>query len=231
MSAWEAAQHYILQYFPDCFLAVLGGSASREVVGEHVDLDLVICGGDADGAYRRTDHAYGWMVEVFYFTATDYRDMFDAGIRTANPALQRMLTEGRLLRAEGELAQFIIEEAKQDLLDGPMPWSSFEVDHIRYLMTEQVEDIEEPTTIAEGWFAAGKLACLICEFRLRTTCQWMGEGKHLFRYLRQYDASLASKLEEALGTYFCRQDPQPLRHCAERALIPYGGFLSAGYKA
>jgi hypothetical protein len=232
MTALMTARLFVQEMFPGCCLAVLGGSASRGEDREGSDLDLVVLScNETERAFRRTYRAHGWVIEVFFLTLDEYRALFDEGIHASNPALQRMLAGGHVLVADGASAHAVLVEAKQDLLDGPMPWTLEQINYVRYMVTEQVEDVRGAGGGAEGWFAVAKLATLLCEFRLRTEGQWIGEGKYLFRCLRDFDPVLAVQLEEALEVYMQRRDAGKLIHCAENVLNPHGGLLFEGFEA
>lgn len=227
--ARTAAQRFVEQYCASCSLAVLGGSASR---GEHTagsDLDLVIFDNHSDEPGRRTTSAYGWILEIFILTEAAYRDMFDEGIDSANPALQRMIAEGVVLHSDSAGLK-LIEEARADLDYGPMSWSTSELDLARYMITDQIEDLRGGSDLCESWFIAGKLSQLLCEFHLRVHRQWIGEGKHLYRYLKSFDPDLAQALESSLAALYRVGQCDSLVELCISCLSPYGGLLREGFE-
>lgn len=229
ISAAEAARKFVDQYYPRCILAVLGGSGSRNDLNPYSDLDLVIIDDTDEEPYRKTTRAYGWIMECFIITRATYRYFFDEGINSANPSLQRMMTEGIQLRCQ-ETGLELLEEARTDLEYGPMPWSSSEVDLARYRITETIEDLKGSNERCELWFTANKLVQLICEFHLRVNRQWIGEGKHLYRLLKSYDPRIAQELESALSLFYDKNNSEAFIALCLNTIAPYGGPLLDGFE-
>lgn len=229
MSAIEAAEQYIHQHFPDCMLAVLGGSGSRNEMHAYSDLDIVIVNDSDGGAYRQTVKAFDWIIECFVLTSESYREMFDEGIFAANPTLQRILHEGIVIKCE-PAGKPILEEARDDLAYGPMIWSDIEIDRARYEITEYMEDLKGSSLRSESFFIVNKLSVLLCQFRLRVDGKWLGEGKHLYRYVQAHDRKMAEQLESALELFYVHNKIEALLALCELVLAPYGGTLLEGYE-
>ncbi|WP_433942921.1 nucleotidyltransferase domain-containing protein [Paenibacillus sp. SN-8-1] len=225
----EAAELYILNNFPNCSLAVLGGSGSRKEDNIHSDLDIVILDDTTEIAYHKTIKAYDWIIECFVVTCSSYRDIFNEGIYAANPSLQRMLVEGHVIKCEEEGIR-VIEEARTDLAYGPMPWSLNEINYQRYVITDLLEDIRVGEPTAELWFSVNRLVVALCEFHLRVNQQWIGEGKHLFRALKSFDPNMAETLETALQALYLRKNCDPFEALILRTLGPYGGTILDGFE-
>ncbi|MFC7679689.1 nucleotidyltransferase domain-containing protein [Paenibacillus sp. GCM10028914] len=227
---FAAARQLIFRDYPDCTLAVLGGSAGRGEHNEHSDLDIVVIDGEgSEDLSRKTVEAYGWVVELFFIASSEYREQFDAGVLAGNPTLQRIIAEGKVLRTSS-IGNKIREEAKNDLDLGPLPLTSFDIDVNRYVITELMMDLRGSTKAVESWFIAQKMTVLLCEFMLRANRQWIGEGKSLFRFLSVYDASTADALEKSMALFYRYNNQEQLLELAERILEPYGGPHLIGYE-
>ncbi|WJH33892.1 nucleotidyltransferase domain-containing protein [Paenibacillus sp. CC-CFT747] len=229
LTGLEAAERFVFRHHPHCTLAVLGGSGGRRQDTAGSDLDLVIVDDEAPWAYRKTLREEDWLVEQFVLTSDSFRDLFDAGVHAANPTLQRMLTEGVLLRCE-EAAERILKEAQDDLAAGPMPWSSGERDAQRYWITDLWEDVKDASCSVEQCFALHRLTIVLSEFHLRVNKQWIAEGKHLYRELKAFDGRMASALEQALQTFYGQGDLGAYEEVVAATLAPYGGLLREGYE-
>ncbi|ANY75388.1 hypothetical protein BBD41_23985 [Paenibacillus ihbetae] len=229
MEPIQAAMKVVSEQYPDCLLAVLGGSASRGEHNEHSDLDVIIVEREGEGLRRRTIEAAGWIVELFIVSSSGYREDFDAGIVAANPTLQRIMAEGIVLRSVPE-GDNIREEAQADLAYGPLPLTMSDIDAARYMITEYMMDLEQAKGDGEAWFTVQKISTLLCEFVLRVNRQWTGEGKTLFRLVSGFDPRFGEQLVHALeAMYRSRQSEQLMKLC-EQVLLPYGGPLLAGYE-
>jgi Nucleotidyltransferase domain. len=225
----EAAAQYAAAAHPGCLLAVLGGSAARRAHGPDSDLDIVVVERGESDLFRKVVRFRGWVVDCFILTETNYRDWFDAGLKEANPSLQRMIAEGTVLRSAGRGPE-IAEEARADLAFGPLPWSPDEIDDARNRLSETAADLLRSACPDERRFIAGRLALLAAEFLLRTNRRWIGEGKHLYRCLRDFSPEYAAKLGSALEALCARDDSAPLLDACRAILEPFGGELIVGYE-
>lgn len=224
-----AAEQMILRDYPNCLLAVLGGSAGRGEHNEHSDLDIVVIDESVEDLRRKTLSAYGWVVELFFLTRLEYRDQFDAGVMAWNPTLQRIVGEGKVIRSS-PIGEKIRQEAQCDLAYGPLPLTSFDIDVARYTITEYMMDLKGTVEGVESWFVAQKLTTLLCEFILKVNTQWMGEGKTLYRLLSAFDAKIADNLEKALEQLYRHQNRDALINLAAQLIEPFGGPYLIGYE-
>lgn len=225
----EAAAQYVDAAHPGCLLAVLGGSAARGAHGPDSDLDIVVVEQGESERFRRIVRFRGWVVDCFILGESDYREIFDEGMREANPSLQRMIAEGTVIRHAGR-GLAIAGEARADLACGPLPWSRAEIDDARNRLSETMADLMRSRCREERRFIACRLALLAAEFVLRTNRQWIGEGKHLYRRLRECSPGRAAALGDALEALCAHDDPAPLVACCRAILEPFGGELIIGYE-
>jgi predicted nucleotidyltransferase len=225
----ETAKRFIAQHHPNCLLAVLGGSASRDAHDALSDLDIVIVTSAEPDSFRRI-HAYDdWLIECIMLSRTNYREAFKVGLHDANPTLQRLIAEGIVLTAKKSGLK-IVEVAKNDLSYGPLPWSTSERDFARYMLSEKIADLQGAIPRCEKWFVVGKMTIMACEFLLRTNDCWIGEGKHLYRILQERMPEAAAELEVCLEAVYKRDDHERLASFCERIMEPYGGLLIEGYE-
>lgn len=224
-----AAERIIEEKYPDCTLAVLGGSAGRGEFNEFSDLDIAVVERDGEEYQRKTIEAYGWVVELFLLPLGSYRTWFDQGVMAGNPTLQRIVAEGKVLRCTPEGGE-VRHDAINDLNYGPLPLASSDIDAYRYMITEYVSDLKSVRSGAEVWFTVQKLTSLVSEFTLRIHNHWTGEGKTLFRLLSDFDPAISQRLEQALEALYRRDERGELLNLCADMLKPYGGFLLVGYE-
>lgn len=225
----DVAKRFVMERFPDCILAVLGGSANTTKYDQASDLDILVVLPDESDLFRKVLSYSGWLVECTMLTLSDYRDRLDECIQVANPALQRLLTEGAIL-VQSEVGSAIIREAAADIAYGPMPWSAGEKDHVRYMISDKIMDLNGDVEKVEKWFIVSKLLLLISEFILRSNGQWIADGKHLCRKLREYDPILTDELGRRLEDYYEDGNTGEFIEFCERLLEPYGGLLLDGFE-
>lgn len=229
MEPIDAAEQLILRDYPNCLLAILGGSAGRGEHNEQSDLDIVVIDESVQDLTQRTIGAYGWIIELFFLTKTEYREQFNAGVIAGNPTLQRMVTEGIVIRMSS-IGKQVREEAHNDLNMGPLPLTSYDIDVNRYVITELMRDLEGSVRSVEKWFIVQKLTLLLGEFILRANRQWIGEGKALFRLLSNFDSNLAVDVEMSLESFYRYDDQVPLLRLIDKVLEPYGGPHLIGFE-
>ncbi|MFB5762521.1 nucleotidyltransferase domain-containing protein [Paenibacillus medicaginis] len=227
--ALEAAKCLIRKDFPNCSLAVLGGSVIRDQATPYSDLDIVIYDDSQELPFRRTIMTFGWITELFMLNSSSYRELFDVGIHGGNPTLQRIIAEGEVIRAVDDGLD-VLEEACADLDYGPMPWGDYELDLARYEITEHIQDLKGSVQICETWFVASRLSEALCRLILRANNQWIGEGKHLIRNLRGFDAEKGAALEAALEELYRNDSIEQLITLSLQWLEPYGGPLLEGFE-
>ena len=76
MKPIEAAQNIITLQFPNCDVALLGGSVARGEATKTSDLDIVIVDQSLTSCYRESFYSNGWPVEVFVHNFETYKTFF-----------------------------------------------------------------------------------------------------------------------------------------------------------
>ncbi|TLS37927.1 nucleotidyltransferase domain-containing protein [Pseudalkalibacillus caeni] len=223
----EAASLFIKEYFPDCDVAILAGSVVRGGATNKSDLDIIVIKED-EREYRASYKAFGWPVEVFFHNWDSPEFVMEMERRAGIPLFIRMCSDGVFLR-ENTRGAALKKDAMERLKKGPMPWSKDEIDQERYLLTDLVEDLEGSENDSENLFTVCTLSRKIPEFMLRTKQKWMGEGKWIFRSLKEADEQAALRLEQSLTAFFEQKDKKKLIELVDNELKPFGGRLFNGF--
>jgi hypothetical protein len=224
----EAATTFLAKSFPHCSVAILGGSAAHGMITPVSDLDIVILDESLHIPFHKTYASDGWIIETFVVTQDSLEALIDTAAETALPSLLRMCTDGRILCDDGSAVE-LIDRARQALVDGPYVWSSQDIDRARYEITDALLDLLSSDDRAERLFITGKLTSLVHEFILRTERQWIGDGKWALRALRSFDSELSDAFVAALESLYLIDEHEMLDAFIQKALYPYGGFLTANY--
>jgi hypothetical protein len=74
-------------------------------------------------------------IEVFVNNSTSYKEFFRVEVEERRPILPTMFAEGIILKDSDGTAQFMKEEARRLLEQGPEPLSSEEIIDLRYRIT------------------------------------------------------------------------------------------------
>jgi hypothetical protein len=228
MDPIKAAELFILNYFPNCYGAVLAGSVVRGEATETSDLDIVIFDKNLKTAYRESVIECGWNIEAFVHNLTSYKEFFKSDCERARPSLPKMVSEGIVLKDSGIL-DLIKHEANELLDKGPEEWSADTIKVKRYFITDTLDDFIGSTLRAEEIFIANTLAELVSEFVLRTNRQWIGASKWIVRSLKNYDEKFAGHFVEAFDTFYKTGDKNMIIVMVDEILQPFGGRLFQGF--
>jgi predicted nucleotidyltransferase len=224
----QTAKEIVNETFPNCAIALLGGSVAR---GDHTmtsDLDIIIL--NKNGAdYRESFYAKGWPVEVFILTLNTYTLYLELERQHGLPLYTRIIADGIILKDNGEATE-IKETAKEVIKMGPEPWQSVKISNTRYIISDILEDLRGSKNEYEDIFIVNTLIQVLHEFILRANQKWIGEGKWVIRSIRQYDQQLADTMCQAMKSFYKYGDKQPLLSFSENILTKYGGELFDGFK-
>lgn len=220
----EAAKQFVDQTFPKAQGALLAGSVVRGEATNTSDLDIVIFDNTIDSPYRESLVYLNWPVEVFVHTLTSYKDFFASDYERARPSLQRMVSEGVILKDSG-IIQTIKAEGNETLEIGPEKWSQQTIRLKRYFITDLLDDFIGSTDRSEQLFIVNSLAESVHEFVLRTNGHWIGSSKWVVRALKQFDEEFTNQFVIALETFYRTNEKEKIIELVETILEPYGGRL------
>ncbi|WP_433750232.1 nucleotidyltransferase domain-containing protein [Falsibacillus pallidus] len=228
MAALETAKKFIEVQFPDCDAALLAGSVTRGEETATSDLDIIIFKGELSSAYRESLFFDEWPIEVFVHSFTSFQSFFKSDRERGRPSLQKMISEGIVLR-DHEKLNSIKNEASKQLEAGPGKWDDKTIQLKRYFLSDVLEDFIGCQNRSEGIFIAGRLAELLHEFILRTHNQWTGESKWIYRALRNFDEELAGVFAKAFDDYYTLGNKSGVVKLTDKVLAPFGGRLFEGF--
>ncbi|WP_335871768.1 nucleotidyltransferase domain-containing protein [Bacillus sp. 2205SS5-2] len=223
-----SAEKFIITYYSSCQGAILAGSVVR---GEHTstsDLDIVIFDQSVPSSYRESLHAFGWPIEVFVHNLTSYKQFFLLDHKAARPSMQKMISEGLVIKDEGIL-EGIKQEANAQLAQGPDIWTDQEIRFKRYFITDTLDDFIGASERGEQLFIANHLASLLHEFVLRTNRRWIGSSKWIIRALNSFDENFTEEFVKAFDHFYKSGDKSAVISLSEKILDPFGGLLFEGF--
>ncbi|MDZ5610417.1 nucleotidyltransferase domain-containing protein [Bacillus pseudomycoides] len=229
MKAIDAAQNIIESQFPNCDIALLGGSVARGEETKTSDLDIVILDQKLPSCYRESFFSNGWPVEVFVHNFKTYKDFFKSDCKRGRPSLPQLVSEGIILKGTVQVVTSLKQEAEQLLNEGPEKWTEELIKQKRYFITDALDDFIGATKREEELFIANLLADLVHEFVLRVNGQWVGNSKWFIRVLRKYDSSFAEQFVESFDHFYRTGEKKKLIAFVEKTLENYGGRLFEGF--
>jgi len=228
LSAIKTASNFVLENFPTCQAALLGGSVVRGEETSTSDLDIVIIDDTISSEFRESLIAQGWPIEAFVHNEKTIRNYFQSDCQRARPSLPRMVSEGIPI-VDHPIILILKEEANKLLRDGPPKWTNQTIDMKRYFITDALDDFIGSTNRGEGIFIAGALGETLHEFVLRTNGRWIGASKWVVRSLKEYDEDFAEEYVEAFEQFYSNGEKQAIVRLVDSVLKPHGGRLFDGF--
>ena len=219
----DAAEAFVRERFPRCRWAILSGSVITAARTPGSDLDIVLMQ-DGGTAHRESLRFRGWPVELFAQTEGHLRHFLDQDLTARRPSLHRMIATGRILRdtdGEGAATQ---RDCAEVLAAGPRPFSAEELDRQRYGVTDLLDDARSAVDPAERLVIGSTLWRATATLFLDVRGHWRGEGKWLWRELRDCDPAWAARWLAA------RDDVDSACVIAEEVLTASGGPLFDGFR-
>jgi hypothetical protein len=178
-------------------------------------LAYMILEGDIVYSNTKTDDDSELMTSPAYFKAASLSHSDSNLIIKKNP--------------HTELANSVIQEAQAFLVNGPDPLSKEELNKMRYLISDLIDDLGSPRTKAEALSTLARLHEILAHFWFRSQNKWSAHGKQINRRMAlanpEFSKIWNQKFESAFsGDYNSAID------LAEKILKPYGGYLFEGFK-
>ncbi|WP_258166013.1 nucleotidyltransferase domain-containing protein [Bacillus sp. MYb209] len=219
----------IASQFPNCDVALLGGSVARGEATKTSDLDIVIFDQSLSSCYRESFYSNGWPVEVFVHNFETYKTFFKMDCDRGRPSLPQLVLEGFVLKGKVEIVERLKREANDLLMKGPDKWTEETKKQKRYFITDALDDLIGATKREEELFIANLLADLVHEYVLRVNGQWLGNSKWFIRVLKRYDEVYAEKFVMVFDHFYKTGEKKELIAFIEKTLEEYGGRMFEGF--
>ncbi len=222
------ARALVRDRFPTARTAFLAGSVLTHRRTPTSDLDIVVLMDGPPAPGRENLVHRGWPTELFLQTEAVWRDFADKETAKRSSPLLAMCAEGTLLFDEDGLGASLQAEARSRWAAGPPPLSDGERDHLRYIVTDLLDDLRGCADPAERLYLVSHLLQRASELVLLAGGHWLGGGKWLSRRLAAAEPDLHHALYEA-AREATDGDIKGFEAAVTRALDVAGGPLWDGY--
>ncbi len=225
----DVALDAIKQYYPDARCAFLAGSIIRGEGKENSDIDIVVMyGDDFDDPHRHSVYYRDWIIEFFVHNEKAQDFLFACDVKEGVSPILHMVGYGKVLGPDVDYA--INRQAYARVLweKGPEPLSPEKIDRIRYGISSRIDDLRDDRRILERFGIISELYQDIILFYFRAKGKWGGHGKHLGRCIYSDNPDFSLRLESSFQKAVAGH-VEDFAHLCLEVLIPYGGYLQAGY--
>jgi predicted nucleotidyltransferase len=225
----EAARAIWRERYAEARVVFLAGSVLRGEATPTSDLDLVVVYERLARARREAFSHAGWPVEVFVNDPETLNHYFDSDRRRGIPSMMRMVIEGVEIPSASEFSAGLKRLAARVYEAGPPRWDEGELRHMRFRLTDWVDDIRHPRSAEELVATGAYLYQDLADFFLRARGLWSAHSKSIPRRLREVDAAFAESFRLAFESLFAAKQSGPAVALVEQTLEPFGGLLFDGY--
>ena len=225
-----AARELINDLFPRARQAWLSGSVVLGGATANSDLDITVLLESTE--VRRESVTYReWPVELFVHTEESARHFIARDVARRRPTMARLVSTGVPLVSTDDGAS-LREECAQVVAAGPPPLSDDELLLARYMLTDQLDDLQGGAPAAALDAIAIAVWTGTAELLLAAAPWWTGAGKWLIREVEALDGArgtrYALRLSDGLHAALAG-DPTPLAQTADDVLDQVGGRVRSGF--
>lgn len=229
-SPLETANKLFNERYADSACFLLCGSTVRGDDTPNSDLDIVVIYKKLENAKRESFIYNGWPIEVFTHdleTLNYFFEKVDGPSRC--PSLPQMVNEGILISKEDDFSIQTKNLAKNFLTKGPLEVSTDSLRHLRYSITDLIDDIRSPRNNNELISTGAKLLEVLSEFYFKINNTWSGKSKWIPRRIKDVDPNFEKHFFESFDMLFTSKDPSSVIHLCDELLKEQGGFLFEGH--
>jgi hypothetical protein len=213
----------VTELFPQAHWAILTGSVltSQRTPGSDLDLVVLLPDNDSEAPHRDSRTFRGWPVELFVHDQATLDHYLTTELPHRRPTLNRMIATG--LPVVGQAPE-IQARCQAVLAAGPSPLTDAERAHLRYQLTDQLDDLTHATDPGERLMLTATIWTTTALQTLAFNNHWTGTSKWLLRELRDLSPDLATRWLAAYG------DPKATAALAQEVLTQSGGPLFSGHR-
>ncbi|MGI8314234.1 nucleotidyltransferase domain-containing protein [Halobacillus mangrovi] len=221
----DKARQFVSTHYPDCSIALLSGSVVSGRATPASDLDIIIID---KSSFRKSYLFHGVPVEAFVHNDESLDLQFFIEQQEGTPLITRMCAEGVVLKG-GTEAEDLVEKGKVRLAEGPSAFPAHKMDEYRYILSDLLDDLEGSQVWQEDIYTVSALIESFHQFILRANKMWTGEGKWMYRSLKEFDEVIAERLTHCAQYFYNENEKSELIKFIDEMLAPFGGRLFHNY--
>jgi hypothetical protein len=228
-AALAAARRLLAERFPEAGCGFASGSIMRGHGTPTSDIDFVVVHRRVDRGWRESLTWEGFPVEVWAHDPETLAWFMEKDAESGWPIMAHMVTTGRPIGPDLDLAATVRERAEAVLAKGPQSLDSEFGRSLRYMVTALLEDLDDAPDDAARRAVVAMLYQPLADLMLIGRGKWSGKGKWVPRRLRACDPALAEAFDAAVRDASAG-DAGPLLALGDGELMRHGGRYFDGDK-
>lgn len=217
--------------FPQARVIFLAGSIVRGEGTPDSDLDLVVVFERLRCAYRESFYFGGYPVEAFVHDPETLNYFItERELKNGVCVMAQMVSEGIEIPESSELSLALKSLAASVINSRPPKLSEESLRHMRYNITNLIDDIRHPRSKAETVAAGTVLYDALANCYLRTNYFWTAKAKSIPRKLKLANPEFCARFCDGFEKLFADGQAEKVIALAEEILAPVGGFLFDGHR-
>lgn len=229
--AIAAANGIHLKKYPEAKVIFLAGSIIRGEGTKTSDLDLVVLYENLPNAFRESFYFDDFPVEAFVHDPETLNYFLERERSNAFSPLMQMILEGIEIPEPCEISDKIKRLARKMKEQKPSRLSDEEIERLRYMITNYIDDIRYPRSKFELTATATFLYSAISDFYFRSNDLWLAKHKSIPRELEKADPEFEERFCLAFEDLFVNGKSEKVIELAKGLLQSSGGFLFDGFKS
>lgn len=225
----EEVRTFIKNNYSDVNISILAGSFVRGEATKTSDFDIVIINQKISHSYRETFSLNNRIYEVFIHSYDSCLQWFEKDLIRRKPSLQNMIKEGLLISGDNDMFTELKSIATKQVENGPSSFSKEELEDLRYLITDILDDLLGSESHDEWIFIVNDLIFPVLKLDIIMNGHWLANGKRLPRYYKNINNDMYDKLITSLNSLYLDKSKNEFIDWVFDILNQYGGRLDHGY--
>lgn len=203
------------------------GSAARDEMTEHSDVDIIVLFNKLPHAHRETFRAKGWLLDAQVHDPETLNYLMVSDARLGSAIVAKMITESILIPIATAESNLLTAIASRIVLSGP-PQQDFS--GVRWMVANIISDLKQSKDDHETLAIGVELYKILTTFFFRSRNQWPASKKMTPRLLESIDPAVNERFHLVFSRLFSQGDADPVIKLAEELLQVVGGPISEGFK-
>lgn len=203
------------------------GSAARDEMTEHSDVDIIVLFNKLPHAHRETFRAKGWLLDAQVHDPETLNYLMVSDARLGSAIVAKMVTESILIPNATPESALLTTIATKVVSSGP-PQQDFT--GVRWAVANMISDLRQSLDGHETLALGVELYKILTTFYFRSRNQWAVSKKMTPRLLETLDPVINERFYLAFSELFSHGNANPVIKLAEELLQVVGGPISEGFK-